>query len=185
MMWLLSAGSLLMPLDAVAEGLPAAMSTLSFSSFPAEATGPVCAPAEPLLVAQLRPQVQRQRLIPSQGKETVAVGAMRMFNLVEQGLAKGSVEGFSEHFAPSVSMQLRGGEGGHHSATQAYYILTSFLRTRKPVSVNLSTYGATDGVPYATGAATFALKGMREDLQVYIALHLSGERWMISHLNIY
>lgn len=185
MLWLLGAGSLLMPLDSVAEGLPAALSTHSLFSPVAEATAPVSAPAAPPLIAQLRPQMQRQRLIPSQSKEKVAVAAMRMFNLVEQGLARGSVEGFSEHFAPSVSMQLRGGEGGYHSATQAYYILTSFLRTRKPVAVNLSTYGETDGVPYATGAATFALKGMREDLQVYVALNLSGERWVISHLNIY
>ena len=185
MLWLLSAGSLLMPLDRMAEGLPAAMSTISIFSSAAGATAPACAPAATPLIAQLRSQVQRQRLIPLESKAAVTVAAMRIFHLVEQGLAQGSVEGFSEHFAPSVSMQLRGGEGGYHSATQAYYILASFLRVRKPVSVNLSTYGATDGVPYATGAATFALKGMREDLQVYVALHLSGERWVISHLNIY
>lgn len=185
MLWLLSAGSLLMPLQGMAQGLPAAMHTPSGISLAAEATAPACAPAAPPLIAQLRSPMQRQRLIPSESRAAVAAAAMRIFNLVEQGLARGSVEGFSEHFAPSVSMQLRGGEGGYHSATQAYYILTSFLRVRKPVSVNLSTYGATDGVPYATGAATFALKGMREDLQVYVALHLSGERWVISHLNMY
>lgn len=134
---------------------------------------------------QLRSPVQRHRLIPSQGKEAIPLPAMRLFTLVEQGLAAGTVESFSEHFAASVSMQIRGGEPGYYSARQAYYILTSFLKGRKPVSVLFSTYGSTDGGPYATGAATFAVKGMRENLQVYIALHKSGERWMISHLNIY
>ena len=134
---------------------------------------------------QLRSPVQHQRLIPSQGREAIPVPAMRLFTIVEQSLPAGSVESFSEHFAPSVSMQLRGGEPGYYSARQAYYILTSFLKVRKPVSVLFSTYGSTDGAPYATGAATFALKGMRENLQVYIALHKSGERWQISHLNIY
>lgn len=134
---------------------------------------------------QLRAPLQRQRLIPSQGKDAVPVAAMKIFGLVEENLGRGNVGPLSEYFAPSVSMQLRGGEAGYHSATQAYYILASFLKTRKPVSVSFSTYGSTEGGPYATGAALFAVKGMRETLQVYIALHRSGERWMISHLNIY
>lgn len=134
---------------------------------------------------QLRAPIQRQRLIPSEGKGAVPVTAMSVFTLVEQSMAQGRVESFSAYFAPSVSMQLRGGEAGYHSATQAYYILTSFLKTRKPLSVTFSTYGSTDGGPYATGAATFAVKGTPETLQVYLALHRSGERWLISHLNIY
>ena len=110
---------------------------------------------------------------------------MEVFKAVEHGLASGTIEPFSEYLAARVFVQLRGAEGGYHTATQAYYILASFLKSRKPLSVVLTTYGATDGVPYATGGATFVSRGVREDLQVYVALHPSGERWVISHLNIY
>ena len=110
---------------------------------------------------------------------------MEVFKAVEHGLASGTIEPFSEYLAARVFVQLRGAEGGNHTATQAYYILASFLKSRKPLSVVLTTYGATDGVPYATGGATFVSRGVREDLQVYVALHPSGERWVISHLNIY
>ena len=169
----LSAGSSgLHPLSVPPEGLPAVVQIPDGIR-------------NPLPSGQKRSLLQRQRLIPSQGKEVVPAAAMHVFDLVEQGLASGTVANFSDQLASSVSMQLRGSEGGYHSATQAYYILTSFLNMRKPVSVVLSTYGATDGIPYATGAATFAVKGMREDLQVYVALHASGDRWVITHLNMY
>ncbi len=136
-------------------------------------------------VGQKGLSLQRQSLIPSPGRDAIPAAALKVFGSVEEGLNAGTVEPFSVHFSARVFVQLRGAEGEYHSATQAYYVLTSFLKTRKPVSVILSTYGATDGAPYATGAATFAVKGTREDLQLYIALHLSGERWVISHLNIY
>lgn len=143
------------------------------------------APGEALALSQVRSSSQRQKLIPSTEKQTIPSAALDAFKAVEHGLAAGTIEPFSELLASRVFIQLRGAEGGYHTATQAYYILTSFLKTRKPLSVVLTTYGSTDGVPYATGGATFVTRGVREDLQVYVALHPSGERWVISHLNIY
>lgn len=143
------------------------------------------ASGEPLAISQLRSSAQRQNLIPSTQQQAIPSAAREVFKAVEQGLATGTIEPFSDLLAGRVFVQLRGAEGGYHTSTQAYYILTSFLKSRKPLSVVLTTYGSTDGVPYATGGATFVSRGMREDLQVYIALHPSGERWVISHLNIY
>lgn len=131
------------------------------------------------------PSQLRRTLLPSRGKESVAAGSREVFSAVEQGLAAGNVEPVSAHLDSRVYMQLRGSEGGYHSSTQAYYILSAFLKARKPVSVSFTTYGETDGAPYATGAASFITRGMREDLQVYVALHLSGDRWVITHLNMY
>lgn len=131
------------------------------------------------------PSQLRRSLLPSRGKESVAAGSREVFTAVEQGLAEGNVEPVTAYLDSRVYMQLRGSEGGYHSSTQAYYILSAFLKARKPSSVAFTTYGETDGAPYATGAASFITRGMREDLQIYVALHLSGDRWVITHLNMY
>lgn len=139
----------------------------------------------PGALPQVAPSQLRRSLLPSRGKESVAAGSREVFSAVEQGLATGTVESVSAHLDSRVYMQLRGSEGGYHSSTQAYYILSAFLKARKPSSVVFTTYGETDGAPYATGAASFITRGMREDLQLYVALHLSGDRWVITHLNMY
>jgi hypothetical protein len=136
----------------------------------------------PLLSAQSQ---LRRSLLPSQGKEAVAEGSRVVFTATEQGLAAGKVDDIAGHLDSRVFMQLRGSEGGYHSATQAYAILSAFLKAHKPVAVTFSTYGETEGAPYATGIASFVAHGVREDLQIYVALHLSGNRWVITHLNMY
>jgi hypothetical protein len=135
--------------------------------------------------SQLYAPQLRKSLLPSRGKESVTPASREVFASVEKGLAAGTIEMFSDKLDSRVYMQLRGAEGGYHSATQAYYILSAFFKAHKPVAVLFTTYGETDGAPYATGAATCAARGLREDLQVYVALHLSGNRWVITHLNIY
>jgi hypothetical protein len=127
----------------------------------------------------------RKSLLPSRGKESVTAASREVFAAVERGMGAGTVGTFSDKMDARVYMQLRGAEGGYHSATQAYYILSAFFKAHKPISVLFTTYGETDGAPYATGAAICAARGVREDLQVYVALHLSGDRWVITHLNIY
>jgi hypothetical protein len=134
---------------------------------------------------QLAPSQLRRSLLPSRGKESVAPGSREVFTAVEQGLAAGNVDQVSAHLDSRVYMQLRGSDGGYHSSTQAYYILSAFLKAHKPASIVFTTYGETDGAPYATGAASFIARGVREDLQIYVALHLSGDRWVITHLNMY
>jgi hypothetical protein len=124
-------------------------------------------------------------LLPSHGKESLSDGPRNVFTAVEQGLAAGKVDRVAEHLDTRVYMQLRGSDGGYHSSTQAYAILSAFLKAHKPVSVVFSTCGETDGAPYATGVAAFVAHGVRENLQIYVALHLAGNRWVITHLNVY
>lgn len=144
----------------------------------AQAEGPGALP----LLAQSQ---LRRSLLPSQGRESVAEGPRAVFSATEQGIAAGKVDRVAENLDTRVFMQLRGSEGGYHSATQAYAILSAFLKAHKPVAVNFSTYGETEGAPYATGIASFIAHGVREDLQIYVALHQSGNRWVITHLNMY
>lgn len=127
----------------------------------------------------------RRSLLPSGGKESVAPGPRGVFTAVEQGLAAGQVDRVAGVLDSRVFMQLRGSDGGYHSATQAYAILSAFLKTHKPGAIVFSTYGETDGAPYATGVASFVVHGVREDLQVYVALRSTGTRWVVTHLNMY
>jgi hypothetical protein len=104
---------------------------------------------------------------------------------VQSGIAAGNVSVFSTHFSNQVHITLRGGQSGLYSANQAYYLLQNFFRERKPVSFTFTTFGDSPSAPYATGSAAFNIRGNREYAQVYVALGPSGERWVITHINIY
>jgi|GEM_PF-1131884 len=123
------------------------------------------------------PEMQ-QRVIPT--GEQAAV-----FSSVESGILAGNAGSLSPFFGTRVFIQLRGAEGGYFSAAQSYYILESFFRGKRTVSARFTTYGKSDISPYATGSASFIMKGKREDAQMYVALSPAGERWVISHLSIY
>jgi len=84
-----------------------------------------------------------------------------------------------------VYVNLRGGESGYYSANQAHYVLENYFKTRRLVNVKFSTIGESDANPYATGSATFVERGTRRLAQVYVSLTRSGERWIITQINIY
>jgi hypothetical protein len=113
------------------------------------------------------------------------VGYHDLFGAVQQGLASGSAGAFSGHFAPQVYVNLRGGESGYYSANQAHYVLENYFKTRRLVNVKFSTIGESDAAPYATGSATFVERGTRSLAQVYVSLTRSGDRWIITQINIY
>jgi hypothetical protein len=108
-----------------------------------------------------------------------------VFSSVESGILAGNAGSMSPFFGTRVFVQLRGAEGGYFSAAQSYYILESFFMGRRTVSARFTTYGKSDTSPYATGSASFIMKGKREDAQMYVALSPVGKRWVISHLSIY
>jgi hypothetical protein len=87
--------------------------------------------------------------------------------------------------APQVYMNLRGGESGYYSASQAHYVLEGYFKSRKLVNLNFSTIGESEARPYATGSAVFVQRGIREIAQVYVLLGRSGDRWIITQINIY
>ena len=108
-----------------------------------------------------------------------------VFETIRQALEAGSVNPLSRRFAPQVQVNLRGGESGYYSPDQASYLLDSYFRTRRLVNLRFSSIGESDLTPYATGGATISFKGSREIVQVYVALSLAGNRWVISQINIY
>lgn len=137
-----------------------------------------------------RPQQEQQRREPAatggvpmarqQGK-----GYRELFGTVQRGLASGSAAAFSGNLAPQVYVNLRGGESGYYSANQAHYVLENYFKTRRLVNLKFSTIGESEANPYATGSATFVERGTRNLAQVYVSLTRSGERWIITQINIY
>jgi len=109
----------------------------------------------------------------------------RIFASVQEGLAAGRVGMFSQHIGQQVFMNLRGGESGYYSANQAYYVLENYLKTRRLANLNFSTIGESEANPYATGSAGFSFRGTGEFAQVYVSLVRSGDRWVITQINIY
>ncbi len=108
-----------------------------------------------------------------------------IFSDIERGLSTGNVNGFAGVFAPEVQVNLRGGESGYFSSHQAYYLLDTYLRSRRLANLTFTTIGESDVNPYATGGANLFYRGSREYVQVYVALSLAGDRWVISRINIY
>ncbi len=108
-----------------------------------------------------------------------------VFSEIERGLSAGNVNGFSGVFAPEVQVNLRGGENGYFSSHQAYYLLDTYLRSRRLANLAFTTFGESDANPYATGGANLLYRGSKDYVQVYVALSLSGDRWVISRINIY
>lgn len=109
----------------------------------------------------------------------------KVFDSVRHGIAGGNIGLFSQHFGPQVLVNIRGGESGYYSSSQAYYVLENHFKTRKVLRFDLSTIGGLDANPYATGSAWFNLKGSRESAQVYVSLARTGGRWVIAQVNIY
>ena len=109
----------------------------------------------------------------------------QIFADVEKGIASGSVARFSAHLGPQVYLQLPESEGAHYSANQAFSVLDLFLRRHKIAGVKFSTFGTSESNPYATGIVAYAVKGVRQNAQVYVALARRGDRWVITHLSIY
>jgi hypothetical protein len=129
---------------------------------------------------------QRLNLLPSQRRELPPqADAREVFGAVEKGIVGASVDSFARHFASPIYLNLQGGETGSFSSSQAFYILDSYLRTRKPVGFRFSTIGSLDKSPFATGSGTFQKKGAWEIGQVYVSLAPSGDRWLITQINIY
>lgn len=136
-----------------------------------------------------RPERTPMSNLPGQRRDTLprqqGVEYRPVFSAIEAGLGSGNVASLSAHFAPQVSIYLRGGESGSYSSNQAYYVLENYLRARKVLSVDFSTIGEADANPYATGTAGFSVKGGRETAQVYVSLSLLEGRWVITQINIY
>jgi len=108
-----------------------------------------------------------------------------VFDDIQRGISQGNVAKFSPHLHSQVRVTLHGGETGLYSANQAYYLLENFFRERTPVNFRFTTFGESDSTPFATGSAAFTYQGVRQHVQIYVALAPEGGRWVITHINIY
>jgi hypothetical protein len=108
-----------------------------------------------------------------------------IFEDVELGISTGDVSLLAKHFAPHVGVNLREDESGTFSANQTYYLLQHFFKARRFGRFAFSTIGESDTGPYATGSLEFTHKGARSLVQVYLALTLVGEKYVITQLTIY
>ncbi len=132
------------------------------------------------------PRVQQHQYALRFGPGNQKTGECRaIFERIQRGLSSGSVTLFSPDLASQVFVNLRGGESGYYSASQAHYLLENYLRVRKFSRFTFSTIDESGENPYATGSVTFNFRGSREIAQVYVSLTSSGNRWMITQINIY
>lgn len=138
------------------------------------------------LLVVIVPVLSAGSAFPSGESEQAGENGIReVFDDVQMGISQGNVALFSPHLHSQVRVTLHGGETGLYSANQAYYLLQNFLRNRKPVNFTFTTYGESDSTPYGTGSAAFTFQGIRQHVQVYVALAPEGGRWVITHINIY
>ncbi len=124
------------------------------------------------------------RGIPAAPREALSDSPTEIFTLVESGLRRADLSSLSKLFGREVFVSLKGGESGYFSTNQAFLIIQSFLRARRPVSFTFSTKEEGDE-SFATGSGVFLSKGSRETLQVYVAVSRLGGRWVISQFNVY
>lgn len=109
----------------------------------------------------------------------------KLFTIIQKSLSSGNVGAIAQQMAPQVRVNFRGAENGYYSASQAYYLLENYFRSRKVLGFEFSTIGESESNPYATGGASFNFKGSREYAQVYVSLSRTGRQWLITQINIY
>ena len=108
-----------------------------------------------------------------------------VFDDVQTGISSGDITLFAHHFASKVAVNLRDTESGTFSANQMYYVLHGYFKIRQFGRFEFSTFGESDSNPYASGTAESMANGSREIVQVYVALSLDGDKYVITQLTIY
>ena len=109
----------------------------------------------------------------------------RAFENVRNGLNSGNIASFAELLGPQVHVNLRGGESGYFSSSQAYYVLENYLRSNRFSGLQYGTIEQAGDAPFATGKADLDQKGMKGAAQVYVSLSQVGGKWVISQIKIY
>jgi hypothetical protein len=139
-------------------------------------------------------QVKQQSESPPQ-KEILAKPSARLdqqhtkvlavFQTIENGIRKCSVEDFERELGALVSIAIGSGERGYFSINQAVSVLSEYFSGRRPVSFEFSRIHEKGEAPYATGRFIYIKKGNQESVQVYVSLTRQDSRWVINQFNIY
>jgi hypothetical protein len=127
----------------------------------------------------------KQELPSQRGQGALKEDYRKLFGVIQSSLNGGNISAIAQHLAPQVQVNFRGAENGYYSASQTFYLLENYFRSRKVLGFEFSTIGESDSNPYATGGASFNFKGTREYAQVYVSLSHSGQKWVITQINIY
>jgi len=108
-----------------------------------------------------------------------------LFQIIQDGIAKGSVNKFSSHFDNQMFVNITRGESGYFSANQAAALLQHYMSTRKVISFEFSRISEKGVAPYATGRMVSIYKGSLESAQVYVSCSWQSTEWVIGQFNIY
>ena len=117
--------------------------------------------------------------------DSQSVDVQGHFQTLEKDIATGSMTSLLSMMGQQVYIEIAGGERGYFSSNQAVSPLQSYFAQRRPVAFAFSIVNQRAPSPYATGRYTFAHRGTRESVQIYVALVRQEYRWVISHFNIY
>ncbi len=117
--------------------------------------------------------------------EPIGGDHQRVFDNVRNGLNSGNISSFAELLGPQVQVNLRGGESGYYSSSQAYYVLENYLRSNRFSGLEYGTIEQAGDAPFASGKADLDQKGMKGAAQVYVSLSQVGGKWVISQIKIY
>jgi hypothetical protein len=110
---------------------------------------------------------------------------MAVFQRIENGIRKSTVEEFEKELAALISIAIGSGPRGYFSKNQAASVLSGYFSVRRPVSFEFSRIQEQGAAPYATGRLVYIQKGNQESVQVYVSLTRQNSRWVISQFNIY
>jgi len=108
-----------------------------------------------------------------------------VFQHIENGIRKTTVEEFENELATLISIAIGSGQRGYFSKNQAASVLSGYFSGRRPVSFEFSSIHEQGAAPYATGRFVYVQKGNQESVQVYVSLTRQDSRWVISQFNIY
>ncbi len=117
--------------------------------------------------------------------DSQVIDVQEHFMTLEKDLASGSMNSLVRMMGQQVYIEIAGGERGYFSSNQAVSLLQNYFMQRKPVAFAFSSVNQRAPSPYATGRYTFAHRGARETVQIYVALARQDHRWVITHVNIY
>jgi hypothetical protein len=110
---------------------------------------------------------------------------LAVFQNIENGIRKCSVEEFEKELGTIVSLAIGSSERGYFSMNQAASVISGYLSGRRPISFEFSRIHEKGAAPYATGRLVYVQKGNQESVQVYVSLARQDSRWVITQFNIY
>ena len=92
-----------------------------------------------------------------------------IFQHIENGIKKSTVEEFDNELGAFISIAIGSGERGYFSKNQAASVLSGYFSGRRPVSFEFSRIHEKGAAPYATGRFVYVQKGNQESVQVYVS----------------